>query len=331
MAFLLSAVLTPAARRLSFIVGAVDIPRDGRRMHKNPTARMGGIAIAVAFALSCVLVFTQNGVFPRECAVIITGGMMICALGIADDIKALNPFVKLAGQVSVAVFTAVCGIKTEFVGLPHGILNLGFFSIPVTVLWIAGVINAFNIIDGIDGLAGGISALSSAALAALCASAGNYVCAVLCFCLFGASLGFLPYNCNPASVFMGDTGSMFLGYVLACASVTGLTKSRMLVSIAVPALIFAVPVFDTAFAMVRRALKRENIFSPDRGHIHHRLVLYAGYSQKKAAVTLYLVTAVYCIAAAVMNISMVYGALIALLATAYMAMIFIISGKGKSA
>lgn len=309
------------------MVGAVDIPRDGRRMHKKPTARMGGIAIAIAFAASCVLIFTQNGAFPRECAVIITGGAMICALGTADDIKALKPFAKLAGQIAVAAFTAFCGIKTEFIGLPGGMVNMGIFSVPVTVLWITGVINAFNIIDGIDGLAGGISALSSAALAALCASAGNYVCAVICFCLFGASLGFLPYNCNPASVFMGDTGSMFLGYVLACASVTGLTKSRMLVSIAVPALIFAVPVFDTAFAMLRRAVKRENIFSPDKGHIHHRLVLYAGYSQKKAAVTLYLVTAVYCIAAAVMNISMICGTAIALLATVYMAMIFTVSGK----
>ncbi len=327
MAFLLSLVLTPAARALSFRVGAVDIPRDARRMHKKPTARMGGAAIVVSFFASCLLCFTDGGAFPKECLPVFIGGAMIAMLGAVDDIRALKPMVKLAGQITAVLFTAYAGVRIDFIGTPSGIIRLGIFSVPVTVLWMLVIINAFNLIDGIDGLAAGTAALSAAALAGVSVSCGSCVCAVLCFCLFGAALGFLPYNSNPASVFMGDTGSMFLGYILSCASVMGLAKSHMLVSIGVPLLIFAVPVFDTALAMIRRAVKRENIFSPDRGHIHHRLVIALGFSQKKATLTLCLVTAVYCISAAVMSMNLPLGALIASLATAYMISIFFLSGK----
>lgn len=288
---------------------------------------MGGSAIVLSFFISTTLIFSRDGVFPEECISVFIGGAVICLLGIIDDIKALKPLIKLAGQIYAALFTAYAGVSIEFIGTPFGMIRLGAFSVPFTVIWMLVIINAFNLIDGIDGLAGGTAAISAAALAGVAVSFGNYTCAVLCFCLFGAALGFLPYNSNPASVFMGDTGSMFLGYVLSCASVIGIAKSHMLISIGVPLLIFAVPVFDTALAMVRRAARRENIFSPDRGHIHHRLVISLGFSQKKASVTLCLVTAVFCVSAAVMNLNMWLGMFLASLATLYMISIFFLSGK----
>lgn len=289
LALAISFACTPAVRMLAIKIKAVDVPKDNRRMHKVPIPRMGGLAIFAGFLVS-VLFFVPLGTEFRS---ILIGALILVVLGIIDDIVALKPKTKFAGQIIAALIPALSGVSI------HGIVNpfvpgqystLGIFSIPFTVIWIVGITNAVNFIDGLDGLACGVSAIATVTMFIIAVLFGETYIALMMAALAGACLGFLPYNMNPAKIFMGDTGSMFLGYILATVSIQGLFKFYAVISFAVPFILLGLPIFDTGFAIVRRLLKGQSPLQADRGHVHHRLI-DLGFDQKQSVAILYTFSA----------------------------------------
>ena len=293
---------TPMVKTLACKVGAIDVPKDNRRMHKVPIPRMGGLAIFLAFLLS-VLVFAD---IDRQMQGILLGSIMIVILGVLDDIMALKALPKLFVQTAAGV-AVWHGCTIQFVSNPNVFseatyLNLGWLSIPVTIIWIVAITNAVNFIDGLDGLAVGVSAISTASLIVVALMVKEVNIAIILCALFGACLGFIPYNMNPAKIFMGDTGATFLGYILATLSVTGLFKMYAIISFAVPFLILGVPIFDICFAFLRRIAKGQNPMKADRGHVHHRLI-DMGFSQKQAVAISYMLAAILGLAAVLLTSS----------------------------
>ena len=291
VAFLASFSSTPLAVKLAYKIGAVDVPKDERRMHTKPIPRLGGIAIVFGF-FAAVICFC---VLPWEIIGILLGALIIVALGVFDDRNPLPAVFKFCVQILAALIPVMFGVKIEFFTNPNLFSAseywvLGGISIPITVLWIVGLTNAVNLIDGLDGLAAGVASISSLCLVIIALLVSDYNIAVLTACLAGACFGFLPYNFNPAKIFMGDSGSTFLGYMLACISIEGVFKGYAVVSFAVPLLIVALPLFDTSTAILRRLKNKKPIMSPDRGHIHHRLI-DMGFSQKQAVLILYAISA----------------------------------------
>ena len=289
LALAISFACTPAVRMLAIKIKAVDVPKDNRRMHKVPIPRMGGLAIFAGFLVS-VLFFVPLGTEFRS---ILIGALILVALGIIDELVALEPKTKVAGQIIAALIPALSGVSI------HGIVNpfvpgqystLGIFSIPLTVIWIVGITNAVNFIDGLDGLACGVSAIATVTMFIIAVLFGETYIALMMAALAGACLGFLPYNMNPAKIFMGDTGSMFLGYILATVSIQGLFKFYAVISFAVPFILLGLPIFDTGFAIVRRLLKGQSPLQADRGHVHHRLI-DLGFDQKQSVAILYAFSA----------------------------------------
>ena len=295
MAFLVSMAVsylgTKPVMKLAYKIGAVDVPKDDRRMHDHPIPRIGGLAIFLGFLVS-YLIF---GTLDVETRAILMGAVILVCLGVVDDIVALSAKVKLLVQLLAAAIPALCGVTVEFLNLPIGgpdnYLHFGMLSVPVTIVWIVGITNAVNLIDGLDGLAVGISSIASMVMLAIAMLRSESYVAIAMAALLGACLGFLPFNFNPARIFMGDTGALFLGYVLATLSVQGLFKFYAIISFAVPFLILGLPIFDTAFAIVRRLLKGQSPFHADRGHVHHRLI-DMGFDQKQAVTILYAISAV---------------------------------------
>lgn len=294
---------TPLVKKMAYKVGAIDVPKDSRRMHKKPIPRLGGLAIAIAFLLT-VLVFAE---IDRQLKGILLGAVIIVVLGVLDDCLTLRASVKFIVQIAAACIVVYHGCTIRYLTNPlltsdANYLNLGNWSIPITIIWIVAITNAVNFIDGLDGLAVGVSAISAATLLviALLVAEGNI--AVVLAALLGACLGFLPYNFNPAKIFMGDTGSTFLGFVLACLSIQGMFKLYAVISFAVPFLILGVPIFDICFAVIRRLAKHQNPMQADRGHIHHRLI-DMGFSQKQAVAITYMLAAMLGLAAVVLTSS----------------------------
>ena len=313
---------TPMVKTLACKVGAIDVPKDNRRMHKVPIPRMGGLAIFLAFLLS-VLVFAD---IDRQMQGILLGSIMIVILGVLDDIMALKALPKLFVQIAAAGVAVWHGCTIQFVSNPNVFseatyLNLGWLSIPITVLWIVGITNAVNLIDGLDGLACGVSTISAISMLVIALLVSESDVALVMAALVGACLGFMPYNKNPAKMFMGDTGSTFLGYILATISIQGLFKYYAIVSFAVPFLILGLPMFDTLFAIIRRLAHGQNPMAPDRGHIHHRLI-DMGFSQKQAVAIAYMLTGILGLAAVLLTSSGELKALILIAA------IFIVSAIG---
>ena len=305
---------TPMVKALACKVGAIDVPKDNRRMHKVPIPRMGGLAIFLAFLLS-VLVFAD---IDRQMQGILLGSIMIVILGVLDDIMALKALPKLFVQIAAAGVAVWHGCTIQFVSNPNVFseatyLNLGWLSIPVTIIWIVAITNAVNFIDGLDGLAVGVSAISTASLIVVALMVKEVNIAVILCALFGACLGFIPYNMNPAKIFMGDTGSTFLGYMLATVSIMGLFKFYAVISFAVPFLILGLPIFDTANAIIRRVAAGRSPMSPDRGHVHHKLI-DMGFNQKQAVAILYAISATLGLTAVVLTSSGEVKAIVLLLA-----------------
>lgn len=300
---------TPLVKRMAYKVGAIDVPKDARRMHKTPIPRLGGLAIFLGFFLS-VLLFVE---IEPEIQGILIGAVMIVVLGIFDDIMTLKAVPKFLVQIAAAGVAVYYGNVIQYVSnpiltSPDPYLDLGKLAIPVTIIWIVAITNAVNFIDGLDGLAVGVSAISSATLlvTAMLIAEGNV--AIIMAALLGACLGFIPYNMNPAKIFMGDTGSTFLGYILATVSIQGLFKLYAIISFAVPFLILGLPIFDICFAILRRLAKGQNPMQADRGHIHHRLI-DMGFNQKQTVAIAYMMTAILGLSAVVLTSS---GALRAL-------------------
>lgn len=281
---------TPAVKMLAIRIKAVDVPRDSRRMHKTPIPRLGGLAIFLGFLVS-ILIFGRTG---PQMAAILVGAILLVALGMVDDVVALKPGIKFLGQIVAALIPTLAGVVITRFTNPFsagGYFNLEIFSIPVTILWIVGITNAVNFIDGLDGLACGVSAIATVTMFVIAVLYSEYQIALMMAALAGACLGFLPYNMNPAKIFMGDTGSMFLGYILAVTSIQGLFKFYAVISFAVPFILLGLPIFDTAFAIIRRLAHGQSPLQADRGHVHHRLI-DLGFDQKQSVAILYAFSAV---------------------------------------
>lgn len=299
-AFSVTLAATPFTKKLSHKTGAIDYPR-ARGMHKEPIPRLGGIAIVLGFLLTtAVMAFFMPEFRTREFAGFIVGAIIIAATGVVDDIFTLRARNKLLMQIISALVVIYSGLRIEIVVWPVT-TYLQSFSGPITFLWIIGMTNAINLIDGLDGLAAGVSAIGALCLMALCILSGSTLAVVLAATLAGSCMGFLPRNFNPAEVIMGDTGALFLGYVLAVSSIMGVFKGYTLLAVLVVFFAMALPIFDTLFAMLRRIAKRRPIMEADRGHLHHRLI-DAGYSHKHAVVLLYGLSFVSAVIAVVIAI-----------------------------
>ena len=290
-----SILVTPVAIRLAPKIGAVDIPLDNRRMHTKTMPRFGGLAI-FAGSTTAMLIFLK---FDPRVVTIVMGGALIYILGVIDDIKHLSAKVKFLGQTFVALIMYVNGIRIEFLTnfLGEGNSQLGdVLCFIITMVWIVGITNTVNLIDGLDGLAAGTAAIASLCIAYTAYIHGTYLAAGAMLALAGATLGFLPYNFYPAKIFMGDGGSLYLGFMLATLSVLGTVKSATLVTMIIPVLVLGVPIFDTFFAIFRRFVNKRPIMEADKGHLHHRL-MKLGYGQRRATLMLYGITAIMGVAA----------------------------------
>jgi UDP-GlcNAc:undecaprenyl-phosphate GlcNAc-1-phosphate transferase len=294
VAFLLALALTPLVRRLAFRVGAVDHSRH-TKIHDRDIARLGGLAIACGFYVPLLVLATRMNQYSGEIwgrlgpiSALLIGGLLIVALGVYDDVHGATAWQKLAVQVPVAIGAWLLGVRIGDTTAPTGQLVIfsSALSLAVTVTWIVGVVNAINLIDGLDGLASGM-ALQALAAAAICAwHREEAVLALIAICLAGAVGGFLVHNFHPASVFMGDSGSMFLGYVLAVAAVWTTQKAATAIGFVLPAIALGLPLLDTSLAVMRRLRTHRPVFSSDLDHIHHRL-LAIGWGHTRTVLTLY--------------------------------------------
>lgn len=301
VAMLIAFISTPVVKSLAFKVGAVDVPKDNRRMHKTPIPRLGGLAIFLGFILS-VLVFLE---LTEPLRGMLLGASIIVVLGIFDDIYALGAKLKFVIQIIAALLAVLMGNEITLLSNPNifssnPYWDLGWLSVPVSVLWIVAITNAVNLIDGLDGLACGVSTISSMTMLVIALCVAESDVAILMAALSGACIGFLPYNLNPAKIFMGDTGATFLGFIMATASIQGLFKLYNIISFAVPFLMLGLPIFDTCSAIVRRVSRGQSPMTADRSHIHHKLI-DMGLSQKQAVAVLYVISAILGLSAVVLT------------------------------
>ena len=282
VAFLLAVLLTPVVSQAAWLAGVVDDSRDERRLHQRPTPLLGGLAILGAIVIPSVALGHQHGFWG-----IIAGAALMSALGAFDDIHPLHPGVKMAGIVAIAAIPALLGVTIDHVTLPIvGAFNLGDWQYVVTIIWIVAIANIVNFIDGLDGLAAGFCAIASLTFAVLSASLGRADAAAISAIVAGAAIGFLIYNFSPATIFMGDSGSLMLGYLLAALAIQGVLKTAAAVSLVFPLMILALPILDTSFVILKRLKYRQPIYQADRWHFHHRFA-NIGFSQRRTALYLY--------------------------------------------
>ena len=301
IAFVVSFALTPVVKILAQKLGAMDVPGEARRVHDHPIPRMGGLAIFLGFIVS-MLLFVD---ITQEVRGILLGSIIIVITGVIDDIISLRAWTKFLIQILSAVIAVLHGVVINVVSNPNVFSSqeaivLGWLAIPLTVLWIVGITNSVNLIDGLDGLAVGVSTISCVTILVVALLVSEPNVALIVAALAGACIGFMPYNLNPARIFMGDTGSLLLGYVLATVSVLGLFKFYAIVTFVVPVLALAVPLSDTLFAFCRRILHGQSPFHADRGHFHHKL-MDLGLNQKQAVAILYAISATLGLAAVVLT------------------------------
>ena len=307
LAFIVSFMVTPYSIKIAEKIGAIDIPKDDRRMRKKSIPKLGGLAVITGFAISLIYLisvmtiegsinlFDENLYFKKLIGVGL-GVIIITITGVVDDTKTLKPLQKLFGQVLAAVVAVGFGIRISAADIPF-IPNTELaneISIVVTVIWIIGITNAINLIDGLDGLSSGIALISCISLLIIFALNYSPMIAILMITsLIGALVGFLPFNFSPAKTFIGDTGSNFLGYILSIVSILGVAKTYTAVVIALPMLVLGLPIFDVVWAIIRRVIKGKSIkaiFKADKGHLHHRLIA-RGFSQKQAVLVMYAMSA----------------------------------------
>ena len=326
VAALIAFIATPVVKSLAFKVGAVDVPKDARRMHDHPIPRMGGLAIFLGFLLAVLIFVPLTSAMGNSGAELLSdstkgmllGAIIIVILGVFDDIYDLPAKFKFVVQIIAAIVAAVSGNVIDVISNPNVFsqnpwLELGWLSYPVTIIWIVAVTNAVNLIDGLDGLACGVSTISSMTMLVIALLVSEVNVAVMMGALAGACLGFLPYNLNPAKIFMGDTGSTFLGFILATMSVQGMFKMYTIISFVVPFLMLGLPIFDTCFAFIRRIAHGQSPMHPDRSHVHHRLI-DMGFTQKQAVGILYVISAILGLSAVILTTSGALKAMIFLLA-----------------
>ena len=298
---LVTFISTPLVRSFALRRGLVDTP-GGRKVHTAPIPRLGGVAIFLGVAAGVAtqmvgerylhwggMLVDPTGQLPMRIVGTIVALVVIFLVGLVDDLFTLTPGVKFAGQVVAACIAVAAGLRIDYIGNPFGggLVALGLLSIPVTLVYILGFTNVINLIDGLDGLAAGVSAIAATGLLILAAQGNRLDAAALAAAVIGACVAFLRYNFHPASIFMGDSGALFLGFALATISLLGVMKSTAAIALAVPLLIIGVPIFDTASAIIRRVRHQRPIQEADRGHIHHRL-LGRGFDQRQTVLIIYV-------------------------------------------
>ncbi|HEU4371455.1 MAG TPA: MraY family glycosyltransferase [Methylomirabilota bacterium] len=289
-ASVLALVLTPGARALGRRLGIVDVPGQ-RKMHTGSVPRVGGVGVTLAAVLALAGGTAAGAAAVQGWLPALLGGLIVFAVGLWDDLRAVRPAVKLLFQAAGAGVAVALGVRIDHVTLFGTTHALGLLAVPLTLVWIVGLTNAFNLMDGLDGLATGLAIIAAATCAAVAISRGDAQGGLLLVALLGALCGFLPYNFNPATIFLGDSGSLVVGYVLAVTAITGWQKGATALAVAVPLLIFALPIADTVLSVVRRTrgLGVGHVFSADREHLHHRL-LGLGLSHRGAVLVLYVVS-----------------------------------------
>ncbi|MCT4784319.1 glycosyltransferase family 4 protein, partial [Exiguobacterium himgiriensis] len=304
VSFVMAMLITPLVRRFAYLIGAVDHP-NARKVHVRTMPRIGGLAIFIAFLIGYALLLPAS----RYNDAILIGAVVIVLTGLIDDRFQLTARVKLMGQMIATVVVLNSGMRIEMINLPFDQqLYLGSWSIPVTVLWLIGITNAINLIDGLDGLAAGVSSIALGTIAVLAIIQGNVYLTMMALLLLASTLGFLVHNFYPAKIFMGDTGALFLGYMLAVFSLIGF-KNVTLFSLVVPVLLLGLPISDTIFAIVRRLVQGRPPMSPDKSHMHHQLI-DMGFTTRQAVLLMYGMTLFFGIASILFAKTTMLGAVI---------------------
>ncbi len=311
LTMILSAAITPFVVKLAYILGAVDKP-NARRVNIKPMPTMGGLAIFIAFNFSTFVLLREQfpthelfSVFLAECIIILTG--------IIDDIRELSPKAKLAGIFAAAlVIYFLAGIRMNEVTLPLiGSFELGWWSLPITIIWIIAITNAVNLIDGLDGLATGVSIIAlftMGVMAYFFLNMTNVYVAIWIFAMVAALVGFLPHNFHPASIFLGDTGSLFIGFMMAVFSLKGL-KNVTFITLLMPVVIMGVPITDTVYAILRRLLNKKPIMQADKHHLHHRL-MQLGLSHRQTVLVIYGLSLVFAFISMLYPLSTLWGSVL---------------------
>lgn len=295
ISFIISILITPLVKRFALKIGAIDQPNN-RKVHKKVMPRLGGLAIYFSFLAGFFILQPES---PYSIAIFF-GGLIIIITGFLDDLFNLPARIKILGQLAAALVVIFSGVEIEFINLPFGgRLEFGIFAIPLTILWIVGITNAINLIDGLDGLAAGVSSIALVTISGMAVIMGNTFVVEMGFIILGSTLGFLIYNFHPAKIFMGDTGALFLGYMISVLSLLGF-KNVTVISFIVPIIILGVPISDTFFAIIRRIVNKQPISAPDKSHLHHCL-LRLGFSHRQTVLVIYGMSAIFGLVAVIFS------------------------------
>lgn len=326
VAFVIALALTPLSMRIAPKIGAVDVPKDDRRVHDKAMPRFGGLAIFVGIMVALLLFARKD---PGVTGAMV-GCVMIFILGAIDDVKELGAATKFIGQIICAAVPFAMGLRIEFITNLFGPGNMilgDTVCCIMTILWLVAITNALNLIDGLDGLAAGIAAISALCIAYVAYIHGRYATAIAMMGIAGAALGFLPYNFHPAKTFMGDSGSELLGFSMAAFSILGAVKSSTIIVLVIPALVLGLPIFDTIFAIIRRIIHRRPIGMGDKEHLHHR-IMRAGFGQRRSVMLMYCISGIMGIVAVICSRGYVLECL-GLLAVATMLIYVLLSDTGN--
>jgi UDP-GlcNAc:undecaprenyl-phosphate/decaprenyl-phosphate GlcNAc-1-phosphate transferase len=304
--FVTSILITPLVKKLAFKIGATDKPNQ-RKVHEKIMPRLGGLAIYISFIVGLLVLRPFDPFNPGLNTAILVGSIIIIITGVLDDMIELSAKIKLAGQVSAALVVVFWGgVQVSFVNLPFGgLVEFGILSIPLTILWIVGVTNAINLIDGLDGLAAGVSTIALLTISGMAMIMGDTYVVAMGTIVMASTLGFLIYNFHPAKIFMGDTGALFLGYIISVLSLLGF-KNVTLISFIIPVIILGVPISDTFFAIIRRIVNKKPLSAPDKSHLHHCL-LRLGYTHRQTVLMIYAVAAFFGLVAVIFSQAKVWG------------------------
>jgi UDP-GlcNAc:undecaprenyl-phosphate/decaprenyl-phosphate GlcNAc-1-phosphate transferase len=300
VSFVVAVILTPVVARLAVSWGWMDRPDGRRKLHRRPVPAVGGVAVVMGFSVAAGLLrWLDDPLFPDLTLFyglwepLLVAALGVSIIGLVDDARGIGPLAKLTAQAAAGLYLYYRGFQVSQISNPFGeAIHLGMLALPVTLLWLVGMSNAFNLIDGMDGLAAGIALVATVGLQAAAAVSGRWEVVLVAGALAGALVGFLPYNFNPARVFLGDCGSLPVGFILAAIALKGSVKASAAVAVAVPLLALALPILDVGLAVVRRFMRRKRIFQGDHDHIHHRLV-DMGLTPRRAVVTLYGVAVLF--------------------------------------
>lgn len=303
--FLVSIIMTPLIKKLAFVIGATDRPNQ-RKVHLAIMPRLGGLAIFISFIVGIFLLRPEN----TYSFGIMIGCFIIVITGFLDDLIELPAKYKLLGQVAAACSVVFLGdLQMVFINLPFGgQLQFGFLSIPFTMVWIVGITNAINLIDGLDGLAAGVSSIALITISGMALIQGNLYVVAVASIVLASTLGFLIYNFHPASIFMGDTGALFLGFIISVLSLLGF-KNVTFISFIIPVIILGVPISDTLFAIIRRIINKQPLSAPDKSHLHH-CMLRMGYSHRQTVLLIYAMAAFFGLVAVIYSQARIGGALV---------------------